>query len=186
MVYVYGDSHAHQFQGHDDIKVFSTNSISIHDLTKEANSHVKEERPAVLVFGEIDVRCLISPQIEEKGREEPEVLIDLIRRYSKFVHSLKGRIILCSITPASDLVKDGMDGYPGWQPGFWKRRGSLESRIKWTKYLNRYQWEIAEYLDIHDYYADTDGSLRSDVTQDGVHICPTKNAYMVEKLREVV
>ena len=189
MIYVYGDSHASQFRGHDDIKVFSTNSVSIHKLTTEGpGAYIKDERPAVLVFGEIDVRCLIYPQIAERGRDPSDVLDDLADRYIKLVEGLKGRVIVCSVTPASDHIKDGgMDGYPGWQPGFWKRQGPLQFRIFYTLGLNsRLRRSGLPFLDIHNHYAGERRELLWGMTQDGVHICPSQNSYMIEKLRKMI
>lgn len=206
VIYVYGDSHARQFAGEGRHIVLS-NSFTMHKLVSGekfegqwsydesgiASVYLRDKppwfprRPAVMVFGEPDIRFEIWKQVE-KGRDEIDVMEGLVGEYIYYLDGLEGEIILSSITPASDWKKEeGMDGFPGWQTGFWPRQGSLEKRIFYTKYMNRLlKLSGFPFLDFHDYYADEFGQLRWDMTHDGIHICPTKNAYIIKRLKEVL
>lgn len=206
MIYAYGDSHARQFAG-EGINIVLSNSFTMHKLATGSPfvgqwTYNKDgldsiylrnkpegfpQRPAVLIFGEPDVRFEIWKQVEA-GRDEIEVMETLVDQYLARIEKLEGQIVLCSVTPASDWEKiSGMDGFEGWQTAFWPRRGTLEKRIFYTQYINRLLGlSRFPFLDVHDYYAHGRGQLRWDMTHDGIHICPTKNEYILEKLKEVL
>ena len=206
MIYVYGDSHARQFVGEGQ-KIILSNSFTMHKLASGetfigqwtydedglASVYLRDKpkgfprRPAAIVFGEPDVRFAIWKQVEA-GRDEIEIMETLVGQYIDYMSRLGGEIILSSITPASDWKKmDGIDGFPGWQEGFWPRKGPLERRIFWTKYMNGLLKKSGfTFVDVHDYYADENGQLRYDITHDGIHICPSKNKYIVEELRRML
>jgi hypothetical protein len=206
MIYVYGDSHARQFAGEGQ-QITLSNSFTIHKLVSGAefegqwsydesgiaSIYLRDKpkgfprRPAVIIFGEPDVRFGIWGEVE-KGRDKIEVMETLIGEYIDFMKKLGGQIILSSITPASDWMKmEGMDGFPGWQHGFWARKGPLEERIFYTRYMNGLlKVSGFPFINVHDFYADENGQLRYEMTHDGVHICPSKNAYIIKRLKEVL
>lgn len=145
---------------------------------------VQEGDVAVFLFGEVDVRCHIGRQRDEKGRAQSKVIQALAHSYLKTISDNKNQYknltcFVVSVTPPCDR---------GFNPAY-PFYGSLSERVAITRELNSALHEYAQkndikFLDIYSMYAQEDGSLGLAVSDGIVHINPKYNYHIKEKLIE--
>jgi len=147
---------------------------------------VGEGDMVVFVFGEVDVRCHIGKQRDEKQREEQEVIDSLASSYIAAIKSnMKNysslKCVVMSIVPPSD--KGFNIAYPYYH--------TLADRVKLTRSLNDNLRNKCErngiyYLDIYSLFAKEDGSLNESISDGIIHIHPKNNKIIKEKLIELI
>lgn len=145
---------------------------------------VREGDVAVFLFGEVDARCHIGRQRDEKTRDQQEVIETLALNYVKTVASNKNQYahvtcFIVSVTPPCDR------GYNVSYPFY----GPLSERVSITKDLNnclkKHGNDIGiHFLDVYSMYAQEDGSLGLEVSDGIIHINPRYNYHIKEKLIE--
>jgi hypothetical protein len=150
------------------------------------NLGVHEGDVVVFLFGEVDVRCHIGRQRDEKVREQSEVINTLANAYIETLASNKKLYtnivcFVCSITPPCDR------GYNSSYPFY----GSLSERVSITQELNNSLKECSRkhgihFLDVYSIYAQDDGSLGLAVSDGIIHINPKYNYHIKEKLIEAL
>lgn len=207
-VHILGDSHAYfcfnnsgSNATHDERSVFAGVPWFIHWLGSRTmyrvgrdglkglditGYNIHENDIAVFLFGEVDVRCHIGKQRDEKGRKEEEVIDTLVHKYIQTItaNKLQYKSLTCvvaSIVPPSD--QNFNSSYPYY--------GVLNERVRITREINKclqkycLENEIL-FLDIYSLYAKNDGSLNELLSDGIVHVNPKKNKMIKEKLMELI
>lgn len=147
---------------------------------------VKEGDVAIFLFGEVDVRCHIGRQRDEKRRTQGEIIETLAQNYLSTIAANKKlytdvTCIVASVTPPCDR---------GFNPSF-PFYGPLSERVAITQELNNClcnfgkQHEI-NFLDIYSIYTQQDGSLGLDLSDGIIHINPKYNNLIKEKLIDLI
>ncbi len=148
----------------------------------------QEHDIALFVFGEIDVRCHIGKQRDEKQRDENEIINTLAFNY---INTLKANqklfddltVIVCCVTPPVDGIDRMNPDYPFY--------GSLADRVEITKSLNKKLQKLCRennflFLDFYDLYADYKGALNLKFADRSVHIDYIYNMPIKKKLIELI
>lgn len=145
---------------------------------------VQEGDVAVFLFGEIDVRCHIGRQRDEKGRSCSEIIETLVCNYLQTISDNRRNYanltcVVVSITPPCDR------GFNITYPFY----GPLSERVAITQELNSCLYKYGQqqdiyFLDVYSMFADSDGSLGFGVSDGIVHINPKYNGPIKEKLVE--
>jgi len=207
-VHIIGDSHAYfcfnnsgSNATHDERSVFAGVPWFIHWLGSRTmyrvgrdglkglditSYNIHENDIAVFLFGEVDVRCHIGKQRDEKGRKEEEVIDTLVNKYIQVINSNRKKCnqltcVVASIVPPSD--QNFNSSYPCY--------GVLNERVRITREVNqclqKYCLENGIlFLDIYSLYAKNDGSLNESLSDGIVHVHPKKNNVIKEKLLELI
>jgi len=207
MVHVFGDSHA-SFCFSDKgqaTHIFNYKNIdvpfSIHwligktmygvsknglDILNIKKFNVQEYDIAVFAFGEIDVRCHIGKQRDEKGRDVHEIIDSLVTQYMKFINQNRAlyKNIFCivmEIIPPSNRCN-----HPNW-PFY----GTLEDRIAITRLMNKRLREACNihhllFLPTHNLYANPGGSLNAQLSDNCVHVGYSSNYLIKQQLIDVL
>jgi len=193
-VYVFGDSHAGPYGVHPEITATPTGPATMYLIGKEGDvllgdtikvlikdGRLNYEGLWILTFGEIDTRCLIYNQINEKGRDEEEIITTLVNNYIKRVKNIYSNIAISSIVPPVNYKTiDYIDPtYPFIGP--------LEDRARYTKKLNVYlQLKCEEnnipFINLYKYYADDNGYMNEQYSRDRVHITDSK--YILKAIQD--
>lgn len=147
-----------------------------------SNLQIRNGDVAVFVFGEIDVRCHIEKQSISQQRSWEEVMDDLSCRYIKTILENKKQFhhlscVVCGVIPPTDRSFNVK--YPFY--------GELETRVKLTQALNRKLQDLCTYhdlifLDLYPDFSSKNGDLKKDVSDGGVHISPSLNDQVKQKL----
>jgi hypothetical protein len=192
-IHVIGDSHACAFSGIDGCIPHWIGSITMHRVGRDGlgvvdfkKIGVKDGDVAVFAFGEIDVRCHIGKQRDEMHRNLDEIIEKLVSDYLNTVilnrQSYKDLIcIVYLVVPPSDNV---------YNPNF-PRYGTLDDRVMITRKINEKLLLEAKKnnigtLDVYNQFCDSNGALKKEVSDGGVHISPTSNGIIREKLHEIL
>jgi lysophospholipase L1-like esterase len=192
-IHVIGDSHSREFRQIPSCKIHWLGPITMHRVGRDGLAcvnlqqlKVKEGDVAVFAFGEIDVRCHIGKQRDQKNRDLDEVIENLVIPY---FHTLalnralykKLLIVVYSVTPPVEICLNPK--FPSYGP--------VEDRVAIAKTLNARladlckQLEI-EFLDVYEDYANPDGTLKVEYSDGGVHIAPAHNQAIAQKLNEIL
>lgn len=191
-IFVFGDSHSKAFEGIFGCRVNHIGPITMHRIGRDGlqildirNHGVTNGAMAIFIFGEIDVRCHIGKQRDEKERDLDEIIDTLAQNYIRTIlenYSLYEslHIVVCSVTPPSDFAFN--PDYP--------RYGLIEERTLISQKLNKALATLCnayniEFLDVYDHYAAPDGSLRFEISDRNVHIRADCNQEIREKLWEI-
>jgi hypothetical protein len=144
--------------------------------------HVCENNVAVFVLGEIDVRCHIAWQRDEKKRDLDEIISSLVNNYINVILENKAsyRNLYCVVTevmpPTNHLH------YSSEFPV----RGTLQDRVLITFYLNEKLRQAClengiYFLPIDDFVAQSDGTL-SPLYADWHHMNKNYNYLVKDRL----
>ncbi|GIV44035.1 MAG: hypothetical protein KatS3mg035_1158 [Bacteroidia bacterium] len=198
-LYSFGDSHADfSFRGiiEDPLKRINFGPITMHRVRRDKinflelykhqfKKDVPKNSTVFFCFGEIDVRCHVKNQTEEQKRSAEEIIDNLVGDYIEHIKTQKqffDRIGVLSITPPACISwAFGNSQYPFV--------GSNEERVLYTKTANSLLKEKCRdnnimFLDVFNDYADENGLLTSEVSNDGVHIKNTN--FVKEKLKQLL
>jgi hypothetical protein len=197
MLYIYGDSHANY--NFKNILVpnvnFFQSSVTMHrigrdkQIIKYNSEHNDYNNIFLLCYGEVDCRCHIGKQLL-LGRELDDICKELVNEYidtiKKTITKYK-KIIVCSITPTSK--KNLYESVRGPITHEFPFVGNDNQRVIYTKQMNKLLKEHCKindyiFLDVYDYYAEEDGTLKYDLSDKCVHI--SDNNYINNKLKEII
>lgn len=182
-----GDSHSGNFNGlSDNIRDLQLGPITLYQISKEYREQfrtdikglfkydIKEEintKDILLMYciGEIDIRCNWDKQINKLGKNEDELIKNLIDEVFITILPLHKPFGFQSIVPAvrKEHILIGDKNFPV--------KGSNKDRVRWVKKTNAYlKQKCLEnncvFFDIWDLYADKDGHIRLDLSDGGVHV----------------
>lgn len=181
-----GDSHSGNFNGiGDNITDVQLGPITMYQVSnqrtqfqKDLNylftNNIKEKintQDILLLYcmGEIDIRCNWEKQINQYGKDEDQLIENLIDSLFTTLLPLHNPFGFQSIVPAVRrehiLIED--KNYPV--------KGSNEDRVRWVKKTNTYlKQKCIEkgcvFFDIWGLYADGEGHMRLDLSDGGVHV----------------
>lgn len=211
-VHIFGDSHAYFcFSNASVPSVFAENSVFCIDQTDSAScrpisihymgpvtmhrvgrdglqaldirNSVQEGDTVVFVFGEIDVRCHIGKQRDEKERAQQDLIQELVQGYMKTIAENVSTyssidIVIMSPVPPMDTPPEKIS-----LPIY----GSLQDRVTVNNALCdelKYLCDVKGYyfLDIRPEFANFDGSLNWDLSDGIVHVALAHNHIIKEKL----
>jgi hypothetical protein len=191
-IHVIGDSHSLEFSKIPECMVHWIGPITMHRIGRDGLNalnlkqfNVQESQAVVFAFGEIDVRCHIGKQRDQKGRPLEEIIHHLAINY---IHTiLKNRqqykqltCIVYSVTPPTNQ---------GYNPQF-PYYGSLQDRIHLSSLLNAKLALLCQltgilFLDVYEDYADQNGTLLSHLSDGSVHIHPLYFHPIQRKLNQI-
>jgi hypothetical protein len=150
------------------------------------NFGVQEEDVAVFVFGEIDARCHVGKQRDNKHRDLDEIIETLARNFMKTIQLNKSpfnnlHIVIVSIMPPTNNAFN--ESYP--------YHGTLEDRVLITQALNarlcalciEYQFD---FLDLYTHYANNQGFLDNDLSDGVVHVNQHTNDAIKKQLIDLL
>jgi hypothetical protein len=185
-IFSIGDSHSGNFNGiGDNITDIHLGPITMYQVSnqrtqfqKDLNylftNNIKEKintQDILLLYcmGEIDIRCNWEKQINQYGKDEDQLIENLIDSLFTTLLPLHNPFGFQSIVPAVRrehiLIED--KNYPV--------KGSNEDRVRWVKKTNTYlKQKCIEkgcvFFDIWGLYADGEGHMRLDLSDGGVHV----------------
>ena len=179
MLYIFGDSHAnYNFRGlpFPNINLYE-NSMTMHRIGRDGivnftPTFCSPDSIFIFAYGEVDCRCHVGKQVR-LGRVFEDVCKELVDAY---IHTVKTqilvfkKIILCSIVPPmSNRYYILPSDFP------FPMIGDDAERVKTTQYVNTLLKEACTshgyvFLDIYEYYAEEDKTLRYDLSDKIVHI----------------
>lgn len=147
---------------------------------------VQEHDVVVFVFGEVDVRCHIGKQRDEKNRNEDEVIDSLATSYiatikNNMMNYTSLKCVIMSVVPPSD--KGFNPSYPFYD--------TLANRVQLTQKLNERLKNKCDlngiyFLDTYSIFAQADGSLDQSLSDGIVHIHPRNNRCIKNRLIELL
>lgn len=194
-IIAFGDSHAsNTFKSVADVVIEKRQSpgLTMHKVGRDGlnfHNYMKIGDTIIYCCGEIDVRCHIKKQINLR-REKEEIINTLSEKYVNSIINrdqcdLKNKIkierIIMSVVPPCIFknIRDNPD-YPCI--------GTDEERVEYTVLLNQKLKFLCEkndimFLDVYSLYRDENGSMRSDMSKDGVHI--SNCDFVVEYLKSL-
>lgn len=192
-ILVIGDSHVKAFEGIPYCCIGHLGPRTMHrvgrdgfDLKELLHLGIRDRSIVVYVFGEIDVRCHIGRQRDEHQRDEEEVLHTLARRYLSAIVQNRSHFhdltqIVYNIVPPTDNTPN--PDYPLY--------GSVEQRARIAKRLNEILFSLCSefgvlFLSIYDYYCDRNGVLRLDLSDGTIHIHPSYNQPIQQRLFQLI
>lgn len=189
MIFATGDSHAHHsFLDIEGVTVFPPygfQSVTMHKVGRDKlefldlkQAGIPSDSTVIFLFGEVDCRCHVKRQIEEKGRTMEEVIDTLVDNYVDCIR--KNQILLPQLTiilasvvpPVRRLEYEALNG--PLNNGF-PFVGTDAERSAFTRYMNNRLAQHAKandwtFLDIHSEYADVDGMFRYELSDKCVHV----------------
>lgn len=148
---------------------------------------VKEQNVVIFSFGEIDCRCHVKRHC--KDGDYKSVIDPIIENYINAINanvnqfaSLKTCVL--SVTPA--VKKNGCLENPDYP-----FEGSDEERKLYVKYFNKQLSAKCikhkyTFIDIYDLYADSQGFLKTDLSDGNVHIKNPAPLFMTLKLYKII
>ncbi len=143
---------------------------------------IQENDVVVFIFGEIDARCHIGKQRDQKNRNLDDIIESLVANYMQTIN--QNRRLYHTITcVVMEVMPPTNQCYNPEVPFY----GSLEDRIIITKKLNESLKIACEQYDIlflptHNLYANEDGSLNTALSDTFVHIGFTYNYLLKDQL----
>jgi hypothetical protein len=127
---------------------------------------------AVLLTGEIDVRCWIGKIRDTTGRAAAEVIATLVDAYIAMIAANRAQFaqiacVVVSVPPPVPVIRNPLVSLPSY--------GTLEDRIALTRQLNAAlatacRSHAIGFADIHAAFAQPDGTLALDDADGSVHI----------------
>lgn len=140
----------------------------------------------IFVFGEIDLRCHIGKQRDLNERNLDEIIETLAVNYINAIFLNQIRYmprlsIVYSVTQPTDIC---------FNPDF-PFYGGIEERVMISRKLNAKLAELCtvvniEFLDVYDEYANPDGTLNVNYSDDCVHIRPVYYYNIALKLINIL
>jgi hypothetical protein len=187
IIHVFGDSHSLEFRGIRNCIQHYLGPVTMHRISRDGFEAmqwgINEGDVAVFAFGEIDVRCHIGRQRDLKSRDLEEIIHTLATDYVyQIVKNFPNIIrVIYSVTPPTKII-DSLE-FPSYGP--------IEERVENTKLLNNALKSLCqtfgiEFLDVYDDYADKNGILCIEASDDNVHIRPEFNGIIQEKLFNIL
>ena len=193
MIYIFGDSHAnYNFR---DLPLpninLHENSITMHRIGRDGilkfnPTYCRPDSIFIFAYGEIDCRCHVGKQLR-LGRVFEDICKELVDAY---IHTINTaiftfkKVIICSIVPpiSSQYWNEPSD-FP------FPMIGDDAERVKTTERINTLIKEACAshgyvFLDIYDYYAEEDKTLRYDLSDKIVHIA--NNIYIHNALQTIL
>jgi len=186
MIYIYGDSHAH-----DCFKNLKIPFIDLHLSNKTMHSigrdkiivnydrsHHTDDSIIILSYGEIDCRCHIQKQINI-GFDEDIIINTLVYNYFEAIkynlNKYKLVIIVAVIPPTEKDAYEKINGPITHNHPF---VGSDEDRARYTKKVNEKIEEFCRdnkyiYFDPYEYYRQENGCLKYEYSDNTVHLKDT-------------
>jgi hypothetical protein len=214
-VHVFGDSHSiacfrdgsrglsFELTGNDHIFIYNDFKIpfsihwivdkTMHGVGKDGLNtldikkyNVLENDIVVFVFGEIDVRCHIGRQRDQKKRCLEEIINTLVNNYVATINENRVfynniNCVIMSVLPPTNR------GFNHAFPYY----GTIEDRVNITKKLNSKLKEACllnniKYLDVYYLYADSNGSFNKALGDQSVHVGLNKNYPIKEALAKLI
>ena len=189
-IFVFGDSHIMEFQNIPGCILINFPSVTMHRLGRDklalmdlGNYPVKEGDVIIFSFGQIDVAWNIIKQRDTRQRCIDEILRTLVDGYMSAINLITKEHpniirIVYSITPATNNTNIPFSG-------------TLEERIMLTKLMNGLLESeciknTIEFLDVHDDYADQNGVLITELSDNTFHIDAIHNGVIQKKLFEII
>lgn len=189
IIHVIGDSHGHELNGIESNVFHPIGAITMHRIGRDGLNilnfktlNIQEKDTVVLCFGEIDVRCHIGKQRDVAKRDLEEIIDTLATNYFQTILLNRAlytniSIIVYTVTPPANGASTAE--YPMY--------GELGDRVAIAKKLNQKIREIAaskgiKVLDVYDDYSDQNGVLKRELSDGDVHILPSCNQKIREKL----
>lgn len=199
-IHVFGDSHAHWGFSDNGKQQYTYDfkdkniPFSVHwligktmfsigkngfDVLNIQKFKVSENDIAVYTFGEIDARCHIGKQRDEKQRDVHEIIDSLVNNYIKTIFLNKAlyeniySVVMEVMPPTNKCFNAKIPFY-----------GPLDDRIAITKALNAKLKEACDinnipFLRTHDIFANPDGTLNPLLSDNCVHM-GMKHNYLIK------
>lgn len=178
--HLFGDSHHALYKSLPHVTAHHLGPVTMHRVGRDGAAlfgfgerGVDEGDVLGFIFGEIDVRVHLAPQIVRQKLPEQIVMAKLVRHYFRTLAEVRrlfprSRIVVFSATPPA-----GFD-YPLFDPNH-PRNGTDEQRARWARWLNRAlrsQARAAGYgfVDQYSMFANALGLLDVAATDDYCHI----------------
>ena len=196
MIYLFGDSHCNNNFKNLPLPNMNLyrNSITMHRVGRDHLNfinwrmlNIADNDTVIYQFGEVDCRCHVGKQ-RLLGRDTVDIITELTQNYIMSILLNKQmynniKIIVCCIPPPI-MCKDDtsrtesiINPYPVV--------GTDSDRVIYTKMANDYLCSYCKnvgftFFDYYDYYADKDGLLRLELSDNICHIADNK--YILEKI----
>lgn len=202
-IHVFGDSHSYfcfSNNGQRDY-IFSYNSLEIpfavHWLGPKTMYSIgkngldlrayglQDGDVVVFTFGEIDARCHVIKQRDEKGRAIDEILDSLVANYFDVIN--QNRKVLDVTFVVMEVMPPTNQSFNPEVPIY----GSIQDRVAVTCELNR-RLKIAcvenevKFLEIYNICARQDGTLNPKMSDGFVHIHMNYNFHVKQKLMSLL
>lgn len=195
-IHVFGESHAEVFNSFgNELSIFVHHlpAITMHRIGRDGlrlinfKEHgIKEHDVVVFVSGEVDVRCHIGKQRDLLGRKLDEIIDTLAKNYFSTILANKSMyqdvlcIVYCVVPPCDRVYNASFPFY-----------GTLEDRVDISLRLNKKLFQYGEKygiqtLDVFNFYCDSRGMLRSDISDGGIHIGTVYTQPIKEKLLDIL
>jgi hypothetical protein len=186
MIYIYGDSHAHNsFKGLDIPYVdLHQNSVTMHRVGRDGviinfdpRQHTNDSI-LCFVYGEVDCRCHVQKQIN-LGRDENEVISELVGEYfgtlKKNVHACRAVVVVGVVPPTNREKYEDIYGPITHDFPF---VGTDLDRVRYTKKVNRSIQAHCNsrgytYFAPYAYYTSEDGTMKRELSDLNVHLGDT-------------
>ncbi len=191
---VFGDSHAlHCFGRVDWCERHWLGPRTMHRVGREGLDgidprayYLPQRADVVMVFGEIDARAHIGRQRDERGRDQDEVIGDLVANYIDAVCAIRllgpaGAYVVCGVVPPGEYEMN--PEFPTY--------GSLQDRARITASLNGALQKAADavgllYLDLYTPFVQEDGTFDPAFTDDNVHVREDLSPYCGAMLKRLL
>jgi len=182
-----GDSHSGNFNGlHPNVQDLQLGPITLYQISDKYRDNIRKDilglfdlnikekintKDILILYcaGEIDIRCNWEKQINQLGKNEDQLIKDVIDNAFDTLLPLHRPFGFQSIVPAvkHEYIIEEDEDYPV--------RGSDKDRVRWVKKANNYlKQKCIEndcvFFDIWESYADKDGHLILDLSDGGVHV----------------
>ena len=196
MLFIYGDGHANH--GFKNLSIpyndYHDSSVSMHRVGRyntivNLNNNDHDSNSIIcLVYGELDCRSIIQRHID-MGRDENDVISDLVINYFLTIArniQISKKIIVTAIIPPTR--QNEYETEHGPILGEFSFVGSDEDRVRYTKKINSLMKDLCIsneyiYFDPFDFYKNEDGTLKHELSDNGVHI--GDNGYFIEEFLEI-
>jgi RimJ/RimL family protein N-acetyltransferase len=197
MIYIYGDSHAHN--SFRNLKLNYTNlhcvSITMFLIGRDNNivnfniDNIQSNDIIIFVYGEVDCRCHIQRQID-LGRNEDDVINELVSNYFTTLKNnlinIDAKIIIVGVIPPTK--RNDYEIINGPIMHDFPFIGSDENRVRYTKKVNKLLEELSInynyiYFNPYSYYERPDGTLKYELSDNVVHL--GDNSFFLDKFTEL-
>ncbi len=193
LIHVIGDSHSMELSQVPGTLIHWLGPITMHRVGRDGlgcvnlqTLGVQEGEVAIFAFGEIDVRCHIGKQRDEYRRNLNEIIETLATNYIQTILANRAlyQKLLCviySITPPRE----------GYRCPYFPYYGTIQDRVAITRKLNARLASLCslvgiEFLDVYKDYATSKGTLKPEDCDANVHIEPSHNQPIIEKLNQIL
>lgn len=186
-IHVIGDSHSGSFKNINNCIIHHIGPITMHRVGRDGLNilnlqklGIKENDIVIFTFGEIDVRCHIGKQRDEKKRDLNEIIDTLVKNYintinlNKKLYNKINCVIYLVVPPTNRCNNKNFPFY-----------GTINDRINITNKLNSTLSVHAKKNDLYvlNIYAllhNKKGLLEYKLSDKCVHVAQSKN-YLIKK-----